>query len=655
MSKTNESLFEIKQSSQGRFVATQLLQYSQFPELKEFISEQKEIYLKNKATDGRPIWVDIFTTVGDVIDSYASQSRSVRRKLERIEQKFFQKAETNRLKNRSTKKEIDNLRYLLSRAARLSTINFMPASVYDSSGLFKLLDRGNVMEEQIESVSTTHSENKFTKQQVLSAIEEIEDAIGESLPVILKNWKSKVVSEPNSKKFSLFEIIGKEGIDEIRNEIVNVKIMVSDKIQAVNEMVNFNGKNNPWYGPHYLFQYLDIYNKIDNDILFQKLATEKEYSNLRGFVFGSGEPEVWETLPQFPTIAYYISKKIAGFDWASTEPSVIECQQKILTHAFEMLSREKSNKSQMDTFYKDFIGKSHNAEKDVDAILKIASALNSVVDDQSYGNIVDKFKELETAIGYVINNSNSTDDEIKNAKQFNKTRIKDLIKYDSWKLLLIIPMGALGTKFSQEQTSKKNVTEFLSLVEQYLTEPIKIKKDRKGNITDFSITSTELESILTEQGTAYGSKLKALYPYICNAIQTIIENVGDADNDQLRDEEIQFIDNATGVRDWYWFESDADGIPVPIGARMGKALAGTSWQHLDDSLNKWELGCLQHVSTNSGDRRKIKLNKLKSYKRKLEDVTDFYGRELIDKKQFKASFNTLELIIEALEEFELDK
>jgi hypothetical protein len=110
MSKTNESLFEIKQSSQGRFVATQLLQYSQFPELKKFISEQKEIYLKNKSTDGRPIWIDILTNVGNIIDSYQSQSRSVKRKLEQIEEKYFRKAETNRLKNRSAKKEIDNLR-----------------------------------------------------------------------------------------------------------------------------------------------------------------------------------------------------------------------------------------------------------------------------------------------------------------------------------------------------------------------------------------------------------------------------------------------------------------------------------------------------------------------------------------------------------------
>lgn len=646
---------KLKKVSAGRFFSTDLIRYSQFSELKELVSKQKSIYHKNKSTDGRPIWIDVFTTVGDVIDSYSSQSKSVKRKLAKFDEKYFQKAETNRLKNSSSKKLTDNLRYLLARASRLSTINFMPASVYDSSGLFKLLDRGNVMEEQIDSVSTTHSKNKFTKQQVLSAIKEIEDTIGDSLPSIVKKWKDKVDSEPNNKKFSLFEIIGKDGIDEIRNEIVNVKIMVSDKIQAVNEMVNFNGKNNPWYGPHYLFQYLDIYNRIDNDILFDTLLKGDDYKNLREFVFGSTQPDVWETLPQFPTIAYYISKKLSKFNWESDDVKIIEGQQTILIKAFEMLSREKSSKSQMDNFYKDFIGKTHNAQKDVNEILKMASALDSVVNDNSYKNIVDKLKELEKAITYVINNPNSTDFEVKDAKQFNKKRLKELIKTDSWKLLLVIPMGVLDAKFSQEQTSIKNVTNFLSLIENELTLPIKISKNIKGEPIGYSITSIELQNILTEQGTSYSSKLRALYPYICKSIQTTIDNVGDSDNDELKSEEITFIDTATDSKDWYWFESDDKGNPVKVGATMGKPLFGTSWQHLDDSINKWEYGCLQHVSTNSGDRRKIKPNKQKSYQRKLEDVEQFYQSNLIDKKQYRSSKLTLELIIDSLVELDVNK
>jgi predicted nucleic acid-binding Zn-ribbon protein len=86
---------------------------------------------------------------------------------------------------------------------------------------------------------------------------------------------------------------------------------------------------------------------------------------------------------------------------------------------------------------------------------------------------------------------------------------------------------------------------------------------------------------------------------------------------------------------------------------MGKALSGTSWQHLDDASNKWECGCLQHVTTNSGDRRKKKPNKLKSYQRKLEDVNQYYEKELITKTQFKASYSTLDAVIDALKE--LDK
>jgi hypothetical protein len=92
---------------------------------------------------------------------------------------------------------------------------------------------------------------------------------------------------------------------------------------------------------------------------------------------------------------------------------------------------------------------------------------------------------------------------------------------------------------------------------------------------------------------------------------------------------------------------------VKVGARMGKALSGTSWQHLEDAFNRWEYGCLQHVSTNSGDKRKKKPNKLKSYQRKLEDVEQYYNQDLITKTQYRASCSTLESIIDGLNE--LDK
>jgi len=643
---------EFNTQSEGRHYIGTLVKYSDFPNLKKFIYEQKELYLKTKSIDGRPVWIDVLTTVGDVIDSYQSQSRGVRRKLKQAEEKHFQKAETNRLKNRSGKKLIDNLRYLLARAARLSTINFMPASVYDASGLFKMLDRGNVMEEQIESVSTTHSDEKFTKQQVLQAIAEIEEAIGDSLPAILKKWKDAVKNEGNDKKFSLFSIVGKAGIDEIRNEVVNVKIMVCDKIQAVNEMVSFNSKNNPWFGPHYLFQYLDIYNKIDNDILFSKLFEQGQYSNLKNFIFGKKEPEMWEALPQFPTLAYYISKKISTIDWDSTDAVTIDENQKLLIHAFEILSRESSSKSVMDIFYKEFIGKNYNADKDVEHILKMASALDKLVYDTTYGNITDKFSKLEKAINYVLSDKNSSNDKTTYAKTFNKKRIKELIKTDSWKLLLVIPLSVLGAKFSQEDTSISNVKDFLSYFEELLISPIHIKETAKGEPIGFSINSIELENILTEQGTSYSSKLQGLYGYISKAIKLTIDNVGDSNNDELKEEEITFIDKSTGTRDWYWIESNNTGEMVRVGARLGKCLPATSWQHLEDKYNKWEYGCLQERTTNSGDNRRNKPNKLNSYQRKLEDVVRFFKETKIDKSEYRASKNTLEAIIESIEELQ---
>ena len=61
-----------------------------------------------------------------------------------------------------------------------------------------------------------------------------------------------------------------------------------------------------------------------------------------------------------------------------------------------------------------------------------------------------------------------------------KLTIKELIKNDSWKLLLVIPLSALGVKFSQEITSISNVKDFLSQFENLLISPISITKNSKG-------------------------------------------------------------------------------------------------------------------------------------------------------------------------------
>jgi hypothetical protein len=282
----------------------------------------------------------------------------------------------------------------------------------------------------------------------------------------------------------------------------------------------------------------------------------------------------------------------------------------------------------------------------------MASALDKLVYDTTYGNITDKFSKLEKAINYVLSDKNSSNDKTTYAKTFNKKRIKELIKTDSWKLLLVIPLSVLGAKFSQEDTSISNVKDFLSYFEELLISPIHIKETAKGEPIGFSINSIELENILTEQGTSYSSKLQGLYGYISKAIKLTIDNVGDSNNDELKEEEITFIDKSTGTRDWYWIESNNTGEMVRVGARLGKCLPATSWQHLEDKYNKWEYGCLQERTTNSGDNRRNKPNKLNSYQRKLEDVVRFFKETKIDKSEYRASKNTLEAIIESIEELQ---
>ena len=78
----------------------------------------------------------------------------------------------------------------------------------------------------------------------------------------------------------------------------------------------------------------------------------------------------------------------------------------------------------------------------------------------------------------------------------------------------------------------------------------------------------------------------------------------------------------------------------------GKLTVHTSWQHLEDKYNQLELGCIEEVSTNSGGKRTEKPNKLKSYQRKLDNVTDWYEAGKISKTEYKQSMRTLEDIIE---------
>lgn len=642
-------ILKTQSSGDGRFlINAEIVPYDKFDELSKKLTEYKEKYEKTKATDGRPIWVDFFTTVREIDTGYQSQlSRQQKRKLEREEGKFFKKAETNRMKNQSKSKKVDNLRYLIARAGRCSSINFFPAGFYGKDGIINFLDRGNVSEEQSESVKTDGGK-EFTKAQILSAIKEIKESLLDDVPSIIKEWEGKVKNFATDKKYTLFQIIGKEGIDSILDEVVNVKVMVSSEVQSVSEMVNFNGKNNPWIFMHFLFQYLDIRNKFQNDKIFEILSESGKYINLKKFIgYKDGESEHPEILPFFPTAVALIANSIKDYDWEdATEDDEKELLDKLKIAFISLGSQKSSNQQKVKDFYDEFIPENSDYSKFHDDVEKVANVLEKMVVDESMDNVIQLWSNLSKAVNYVLEDPNQSDTKIVHADSFIKSRFSDLIKKDSIKLIYAIALGSHNPKFTLEETSYSNIESFLSNIEHELSNGINVTQSGIDFI-DYTITNDELEKIFKSQAGSWDGKLKLLFPIIKRVVLKVREDVGTDTNIEHKQKELGFIKEATGaLKEAWWLESNTSGTFVKVGMLDGKLTVHTSWQHLEDEYNHWELGCVEEVTTNSGGKRTVKPNKLKSYQRKLDNVTDWYDAGKISKTEYKRSKSTLEDIIE---------
>ena len=153
------------------------------------------------------------------------------------------------------------------------------------------------------------------------------------------------------------------------------------------------------------------------------------------------------------------------------------------------------------------------------------------------------------------------------------------------------------------------------------------------------------------QAGSWDGKLKVLFPIIKRVVLKVRENVGTDSNIEHKQKELAMIKEATGAsKEAWWLESNTNGEFVKVGMMDGKLTIHTSWQHLEDKYNVWLMGCIEEITSNSGVKRIIKPNKLISYKRKLENLNNWYNNEKISKTDFRQSSRTLEDIIEYIEE-----
>lgn len=658
MSKLESKKEELKKifTGTGRYVLFDttncIVRYNQFCEVESFLIELQKQYKNTTTSDGRPIWVDYLTTINEIITAYQSQTnRSQRRELEREAYKFFKKAETNRMKNQKASKIVDNLRYLLARAARISSVNFFPAGFYGSDGIINFLDRGNVSEEQSETLKSDGGK-EFTKDQIQKAIADLIENLGEDIPQIVKNWQNKVKGFETSKKYTLFSVIGKDGIDSILTEVVNIKVMVSSETQAVSEMVNFNGKNNPWVFLHFMFQYLDIRNKFSNDDVFVELSQPGKYMNLKSYIgYKEGQMEHPEILAAHATMTSLVSKKLleSKLDLTSYDVTdVANVLEKLKAAYIGFGSLANTDQQKPKDWYKQFVDSNKDLSNEHIDIKKCANLLDKIYGDDWTSDITEKLKNLQTAVEFVKNDPNQEESKLIEANSFVLSRFKDIFKTDMFDTINAIAISIHIPKFTLEPSSYSNIEKFY----QFLTEEIIGGIEVDSNLKDYSITNDNIKKVLSTSSVgSWDAKMKLIYPFIQKAIIKTKEFIGNDKNSHLKQKELDFFKSVSGLsRDCYWYESDSDGKIHIIGMVNYKLTLESSWQHLQDDSNRWELGCIEEISMNSAIGRSIKPNKIDSYKRKLENINQFFENGRISKQEWRIASAHLNNIIEGLED-----
>jgi hypothetical protein len=316
-------------------------------------------------------------------------------------------------------------------------------------------------------------------------------------------------------------------------------------------------------------------------------------------------------------------------------------------------SQTSSNQQKVKDFYDKFVPLNSNLSDFHNDVKKVADVLEKMVIDDSMDNVMDLYGNLKEAVEHVSHSDNQSDEKRAHAKSFIKSRFTDLIKKDSIKLIYAIALGSHNPKFTLEDTSYSNVESFLSNLEYELKNGIDVTPSQNEFI-DYSITNDELEEMFKSQAGSWDGKLKLLFPIIKRVVLKVRKDIGTDTNIEHKQKELAFIKEATGaIKEAWWLESNTSGTFVPVGMIDGKLTVHSSWQHLEDKYNHWELGCIEEVSTNSGGKRTEKPNKLKSYQRKLDNVSDWYNDGKISKTEYKQSMRTLEDIIEHIEELNL--
>jgi hypothetical protein len=649
-----------------------------FSDWKTLLSELKKLKTEYEESNSKmPIWVKGYTTFGDLLLSYASQGRKFRRKLARGAmkeiKKLIKKAEQNRFANTSPEKLDDNLRYLIARRYNLASYNNAPMGFYELLFL-SMLDRGNLMEYAALNVGGAGNfavgVDKYSKKRVLNVVDTLIEEYGDATPAGIIELKDLVEAQSTAFKFTIYDLIKDGGVKALLNEHIPFSILVADKVVCINEMKNFNGKSNPWEGPHYLFQYLNTYNGYDCDVLFGELdivkvkktvtdpqtgveseievVTHDGLQNLRNH-FGKAFKSCAELVPSMAIVHRAYANSIKTFD---TDVNIIEDEEeeqiKIFLDLYESMSGLRKRQS-MDELYKENFNRDDSYEGSETDDVKVLKAINRHINTESLKNAESKLSDLSVAVKFV--RSQETHSHYAESHNITHAMIKKLIQSDSVRLLVSASLSALGPKFGIEEGSSQNVENLLSKFVEYFcgNNVFTIDKDGKGNVIGYEITDLEFLNALTKGGTDnFGGKGRLIYNSFMKAYRDMFTLIGldDGDNPELTKKELKFVQAATGNNTCYWYESDTSGLVGKRGVLNGKKLPLTSIQHGKDIYNNWELIYFEDTSTNSGAGRKVKpMLKVDGYKATLELQEELFKQGEIDKKELINAKHNLGMVI----------
>jgi len=571
--------------------------------------------------------------------------------------KKFKKDDDQRLKNISSEKRIDNIRYAIGRAFNLSSTNIFPCSYNPETNTFGLLDRGNFMEWSVLNLPgdwdslidrTTHEADTVSKKEILSILKEFLSEYETSVPTRIVEIETKIKKQSTDDRYKITNILNGDEITRILSEVVPLTILIADNMVGFIEMANFNSKGFDWYGILYLLGSLNKKNNLDRTSLVNAAIKLKDIKKNIGSAYDKC-PEM-STMIALAMYAYStkIKKQLNKKEYnANTFPTELSD----LIFALDKLSGDK--KSLECAKISKLIGDKNFNKRTVESMSTRLGYVDSIINHAVFTSKKESLKELSNIIDDNRENTNEGDDNYAQAMTINSDNSRAFTTPLSRRLLATLTVLAMDEKMIINMSRRIDFAKIL-IDELFGSKVFKIKYDDNQIPNDYTITDTSFRSCLTG---VIGNSGRAEYiaqKYFDASIkfnEMIKKSSLDPNNDN-KIKECKMINTATNRQELVWYSTNKAGDLFEVGMRDGKPInSDTSWAHLDDKKpsHDWNAGALQLKHNNSSDGNGVNISKIDHYRKELSIQEDLWDDKQIQKRDYTNASSGLNLVIDYLE------